>query len=186
MNPNHSETSDASPPKKRKGSKKDKDDEHNTKKRSRKSKSSTTTDDESIIDITESINSAQSSMFTELSPPASDENSSDFEDLLGSEFLNPNTQYAAGSDPLNLAVQGIKIEAPDWWSDSLTGQDISRILEASNGGPLHMNNQINLPNSHPWSVNKSDIEEAIAALEDVDDLLYNDGLAGPALNPHTY
>jgi len=112
------------------------------------------------------------SLFAPLSPPASDENSVEFEDLITSQLceLNNEIQCVTSSDPLDLAIQGIKIQPPEWWTDSLTGNEMKHILNASN-------DTSNLT-EHPWSVNKTDIEDAIAALGDVDRFLFQNA-SGP-------
>lgn len=187
MNPDYNESPEAGIPKKRK---RNTDDETSGKKRSKKSKSQSTSSSSGepspVIDAehigekvkAESMAHTQidTSLFSALSPPASDENSDDFEDLLSAEFSDNSSDlpYSA-ADPLGLSVTGVKIEAPEWWSDSLTGIDIKSILNSA----LQPNTQSNIQEDHPWRADKSDIEDAIAALEDVDHVLLND-----SFNPH--
>ena len=181
MNPDYSESPDAGLPKKRKSKKQDKDSEEPTKKRSKKSKSSassaSSSEPEPIVDIehvddkvrSESISNTQidTSLFSALSPPPSEENS-DFDELLNADFSENSNDL-----DLDLSVTGVKIEAPKWWSDSLTGIDMKSILSSA----LQPNTQSNLQDDHPWRADKTDIEEAIAALEDVNHILNNDSIS---------
>lgn len=186
MNPDYNESLEAGIPKKRKGSKRDNDEEpNNTKKRSKKSKSqSPSSTPDKVVDIERIHNTEKArskaiqdtqidtSLFSALSPPPSDENSDGFEDLLSAEFSDNSNDLPYAADALGLSVQGVKIEAPEWWSDSLTGIDMKSILNST----LQPNTQSNVQADHPWRADKTDIEEAIAALEDVDHILYNDSL----------
>jgi len=181
MNPDYSESPDAGLPKKRKSKKQDKDGEEPTKKRSKKSKSSSSSvssnEPEPVVDVehvedkirSESITDAaiDTGLFSALSPPPSDDNSDDFEELLNADFSEASSDL-----DLNLSVTGVKIEAPEWWSDSLTGIDMKSILSSA----LQPNTQSNVQEDHPWRADKTDIEEAIAALEDVNHILNSDSM----------
>lgn len=185
MNPDYNEATDAAQPtKKRKASRKD-NDEEGSKKRSKKSKSSSSLSENLSADtlLTQaSIGSAgaqsqhtNNGLFTALSPPPSDDNSDELENLITAHFSDMSNDVSSSDDPLHLAIQGIKIDPPEWWSDSLTGQDMRSALGASSYGPQTGESDSN----HPWAVNKSDIDDAIAALEDVDRLLFQN-----SPNPH--
>lgn len=141
---------------------------------------------------TEDIIDANSvaSPLVNLSPPPSEENSDDFDDLLGAD-LSEMSNDIDSSDGMDLAIQGIKIEPPEWWSDSLTGNTLKSLFGSMNGGvpllpvqpaahmaasPMH---HLLGSDSHPWNTNKSDIDDAIAALDDVDKLFYNHNAPSP-------
>lgn len=117
---------------------------------------------EDIIDA----NQESGDSLVALSPPSSDNTSEDsFEDLLGSELAGLETAKPGASE---MAVQGVKIEAPEWWTDSLTGSAFNGLLNSSiPSGQLNAASS----ESHPWSTNKSDIDDAMAALDDMEKFL---------------
>ncbi|KAF6026710.1 FOXJ1 [Bugula neritina] len=98
-----------------------------------------------------------------LSPPPSDTTSEDsFEDLLSSDLAKLEGS-ANGSS--GMSVQGVKIEPPEWWADSLTGSAFNGLLNTSiPSGQLGSANH----DSHPWNTNKSEIDDAMAALDDME------------------
>ena len=98
-----------------------------------------------------------------LSPPSSDNTSDSFEDLLGNNLANLDSVSTADSP--DMTVQGVKIEPPEWWADSLTGNTITSLLQ-SNIPPGSL--ATSADDSHPWSSNKSEIDDAIAALDDME------------------
>lgn len=102
----------------------------------------------------------EDSMVT-LSPPSSDD-SSTFDDLLGPALGEVSSQ--SGS---SINIQGVKIEPPEWWTDSLTSSGFNGLLNSSGQFTIGMNSD----ESHPWSTNKSDIDDAMAALDDMEKLL---------------
>lgn len=117
---------------------------------------------EDIIDATND----SSDNLVALSPPSSDNTSEDsFEDLLGSNLAGLEDLQSGNGD---MTVQGVKIEPPEWWTDSLTGSSFKGLLNSSiPSGQLNSAN----PASHPWSTNKSDIDDAMAALDDMEKFL---------------
>lgn len=108
------------------------------------------------------------SNFMTLSPPSSDDTNDSFEDLLGGELTQPapsssGTVTGRGretEDAAGMSIQGVKIEPPEWWSESLTGNSFNGIFVSESEA-----------DSHPWSSNKSDIDDAIAALDDMEKFL---------------
>ena len=118
---------------------------------------------EDIIDAHDS----NDSMVT-LSPPSSDDSSGgdSFEDLLGSSLAKLDELHPPGSS--DMTIQGVKIEPPEWWTDSLTGSAFSGLLNSSiPSGQLNAAVQ----ESHPWTTDKSDIDDAMAALDDMEKFL---------------
>lgn len=165
------------------------DDETTPKKKTKKSKRATETDEDILtsqgIQIneqkvkTEPITDTHSfNIFTALSPPPSDSNSTDdFDELLGADFeaMTNDVDSSNGEEVMDLAISGMKIEPPSWWTDSLTGNDISGILNSSVSTVAPTNQPATLDASlphdaHPWMTKKSDIDEAIAALGDMEKL----------------
>lgn len=175
INPNYSEPTDANgnTNKKRKSSKREADEESKKRKKSKESSSheaarkSEEVTSSGKVTAEAVIDSTSTGLFSALSPPPSDSNSDELEDLLSAHF---NDSDVDSTDPLELAVQGIKIEPPEWWADSFTGQEIQSILGMSASLSRSTNQHGSL--SHPWAASKSDIDDAIAALEDVDSLLF--------------
>lgn len=182
INPNCTEpieTSNSS--KKRKSSKRDSDDDlTSSKKRSKKSKDlSLNEHDKKSSKILENsragnttaepiIDTTSSDLFSALSPPPSESNSDELEDLLSAHFNDTDIDNV---DPLELAIQGIKIEPPEWWADSFAGHEIHNILGTAPSLAHAVNQHSSV--SHPWAASKSDIDDAIAALGDVDSLLFH-------------
>ncbi|KAF6023620.1 FOXJ1 [Bugula neritina] len=132
MNPNYNESVDAVPTKKRKAKK---DIAEESKKKAKKSKSDdgVSSGSSSVLSLDQQlIEAAQaadtSNIFSVLSPPASEDNSTDFDDLLGTDFSDTECNI---DNPLDLSVQGIKIEPPEWWSDSWQAQILGACLTAA-------------------------------------------------------
>ncbi|XP_067934198.1 forkhead box protein J1-B-like [Watersipora subatra] len=156
MNPNHDDTTETTTTKKRKSSKKG-DDDGTSKKKSRKMKQ----ENESVSTPSseDEIKRALSPLFP-LSPPTSDENSIDLNDFLRIDDIDLPTHASS------LTVEGTKIDPPEWWADSLTHEGLAGMIKASPAP--HRNTQPNMTDQHPWSEAKSDIDDAIATLADVD------------------
>lgn len=114
---------------------------------------------------TEDIIDAHEDSMVTLSPPSSEDSSGgdSFEDLLGSSLAKLDELHPGSSD---MTVQGVKIEPPEWWTDSLTGTAFSGLLNSS-----IPSGQLSSAESHPWTTNKSDIDDAMAALDDMEKFL---------------
>lgn len=96
-------------------------------------------------------------------PPSSEDNTSDcFEDLLGGSLSDLTSTTSATSQ--GIVVQGVKIEPPEWWTESLTGSSFNGLLGSSlTSGVLHDADK----ESHPWTADKSDIETALIEMESI-------------------
>jgi len=119
---------------------------------------------EDIIDAHDS----NDSMVT-LSPPSSEYSSGgdSFEDLLGTSLAKLDELHPPSGSG-DITIQGVKIEPPEWWTDSLTGSAFSGLLNSSiPSGQLSAAGH----ESHPWTTDKSDIDDAMAALDDMEKFL---------------
>lgn len=167
MNPDHDESTESVTTKKRKGSKKDVDDEGSSKKKSKKSKAhnKSPSDAMGITEDSDDMRAPLSPLFP-LSPPTSDDNSMELNDFLRNEIENGDMPSQSDKNN-NLAVTGFKIEAPEWWTDSLSCENMRGILDSSGAGSLPLGNNPNMTH-HPWSEARVDIDDAMATLEDVE------------------
>ncbi|XP_013395578.1 forkhead box protein J1-B [Lingula anatina] len=129
------------------------------------------------------ISDRTASPLTAMSPPLSDDASnSAFDEIFGTDLSELGTDPAQDNDdssdeskPLDLTVQGVKIEPPEWWNESfnLSGSTrglLSPINMDSNASGLHTPIAPSpvpsvIDHSHPWEESdRLDIDAAIAAL----------------------
>lgn len=120
---------------------------------------------------------------TSLSPPPSDSNSDNgLEDFFSCE-LHQSVDLSNG-EALDLTVHGQTIQPPDWWSESMTkGVFLHEPLPSSGlntptaPSPTHPDDF-----SHPWSDNRSELDDAIAHFDlDLQNLFEDDSLSSPPL-----
>ncbi|ELT89986.1 hypothetical protein CAPTEDRAFT_222987 [Capitella teleta] len=125
----------------------------------------------------EVIDDKEATAIMDLSPPPSDDSSSE---VALDEFLTfPNSDSKTSNDknaldltngqPLDLSIQGTSLKPPGWWADSLTGQMFPSSVSGPSDGPGGLHTPIHAPSpeySHPWAESRAeDLDQAIASFD---------------------
>jgi hypothetical protein len=128
---------------------------------------------------TEDADDKEATAIMDLSPPPSDDSSSEvaLDEFLSFTAADSNKKSDSGAldlttgRPLDLSIQGTSLKPPEWWAESLNGQMFTAAggpaASTEGTGGLHTPIHAASPEySHPWAESKAeDLDQAIASFD---------------------